>query len=105
MKKIERLEVVFRILPDGQPMKAIGRDAWMLKELIRVGSRGLTSLENPAPRISGYVLKLRKRGLVIETIHENHDGPFAGNHARYVLRSEVAVISDSSKPDAEGIAA
>lgn len=105
MKKIERLEVVFRILPDGQYMKAIGRDAWMLKELIRVGSRGLTSLENPAPRISGYVLKLRKRGLIIETIHEMHDGPFAGNHARYMLRSDVAIIADSSKPNAEGIAA
>ena len=31
----------------------------------------------------------------IETIHEAHHGPFPGNHARYVLRSTVEIISRS----------
>jgi hypothetical protein len=67
-----------------------GRDAWMLGELIEAGSDGLTSLENPAPRISHYVFKLRRiYGLNVETIDEPHGGDFKGTHARYVLRSRV----------------
>ena len=104
-KKAETLTLTFNVLPDGQPMTEIGRRAWALRELVKAGPKGCTPIDNPGPRWSGYVHRLRERGLVIETIHEMHDGPFAGNHARYVLRSEVAVISDSSKPDAEGMAA
>jgi len=28
-------------------------------------------------------------GVDIETVHETHDGPFRGTHARYVLRSRI----------------
>jgi hypothetical protein len=38
------------------------------------------------------VYDLRKLGIVIETIRERHDGPFAGEHARYVLRSPVTIL-------------
>jgi hypothetical protein len=38
--------------------------------------------------------------LDIETIHEPHAGPFAGNHARYVLRSEVEIVSRNDQSDA-----
>ena len=54
---------------------------------------GCTPITHPGPRWSAYVLKLRKRGLQIETVPERHSGPFAGHHARYVLRSRIEVIA------------
>jgi len=68
-----------------------GRDAWALGELITAGSDGCTPLDNPGPRWSGYVFKLKRiYRLDIETITEMHGGDYAGKHARYVLRSRVA---------------
>ncbi|AZO11219.1 hypothetical protein EJ074_20590 [Mesorhizobium sp. M3A.F.Ca.ET.080.04.2.1] len=84
-----------RVLPDGEPMTIYGREAWCLERLMAAGSRGCTPIEQPAPRWSAYVHDLRhKFGLVIETIHEPHAGPFAGSHARYVLRSEVEIVPE-----------
>jgi hypothetical protein len=69
-----------------------GREAWALTALIAAGERGCTPIENPGPRWSGYVHDLRKLGISIETIREPHGGPFAGEHARHVLRSPVVVL-------------
>lgn len=69
-----------------------GRAAWALSQLIDAGETGCTPIDNPGPRWSDYVFKLKKRGLVIETVDEKHGGPFAGLHARYVLKSPVTVI-------------
>lgn len=88
----ERLTIHFRILPDGKPQNVSGRDAWALSELVRAGVRGCTPIDNPGPRWSGYVHNLRKLGLAIETIYESHGGPFAGTHARYVLRSDIDIV-------------
>ena len=66
-----------------------GRDRWTLEKLIAAGNWGCTPLKDPAPRWSGYVFNLRALGVPIETIHEQHSGPFAGTHARYVLRATV----------------
>ncbi len=66
-----------------------GRDAWALSSLVDAGLKGCTPLDTPGPRWSGYVFNLRQMGFDIETIHERHTGPFAGTHARYVLRSKV----------------
>ena len=63
-----------------------GRDRWALEQLMPSGSKGCTPIDNPAPRWSGYVHNLRQMGALVETIHEKHQGPFAGTHARYVLR-------------------
>lgn len=71
-----------------------GRDAWALQELMHAGEVGCTPLDNPGPRWSGYVHNLRKLGFIIETIRENHDGPFPGQHARYVLRSRIRVLDE-----------
>lgn len=68
-----------------------GRLAWTLCELLKAGERGITSLHNPAPRISHYVLTLRRKGLVIETIRAEHGGPFPGHHGIYRLVSNVTV--------------
>jgi hypothetical protein len=86
--------VVVRVEPDGSPITIKGRDAWALVNLIEAGEKGCTPLTTPGPRWSGYVHKLRRAGLVVETIHENHSGPFPGSHARYVLRSRVVVLSE-----------
>lgn len=69
-----------------------GRDAWALSELLASGERGCTPIDHPGPRWSGYVHKLRRAGLAIETVVEPHSGPFAGRHARYVLRTRLEIV-------------
>jgi hypothetical protein len=67
-----------------------GRDAWALGELISAGAAGCTPIDNPGPRWSGYIFKLKRiHSLNIETITEMHGGDYAGKHARYVLRTKV----------------
>ena len=51
-------------------------------------------MDHPGLRWGGYVHKLRKAGIVIEMIRETHAGPFAGQHARYVLRSSILEEKD-----------
>ncbi|WP_378947803.1 hypothetical protein [Mesorhizobium sp. ANAO-SY3R2] len=87
----EKLRVIAKIEPDGSTLEVVGRDAWALKNLIGAGKRGCTPIDHPGPRWSHYVWKLRGMGLVIETVHEDHGGPFAGTHARYVLHSVVTI--------------
>lgn len=66
-----------------------GRDRWALECLISAGKKGCTPINTPGPRWSAYIHNLRALGLEIETVHERHDGPFPGTHARYVLKSRV----------------
>lgn len=77
---------------DGATLDIIvsGRDRWALEALIAAGSQGCTPIDTPGPRWSGYVHNLRTLGVPIETVTEAHDGPFAGTHARYILRARVA---------------
>ena len=90
----KRLKITVRILPDGKPFNVFGREAWALLELHRCGPRGCTPIDNPGPRWSGYVHKLRTRyGLSIETVNENHGGQFAGTHARYILHTKIEILS------------
>lgn len=70
-----------------------GRMRWALEELRRAGGRGCTAIDNPGPRWSAYIHKLREAGVEIETIHEPHDGDFPGHHARYVLRATVTLAT------------
>ena len=81
-------------------VEVTGRDAWALCALIEAGPRGCTPINAPAPRWSAYVFNLRRRGLDIETLHERHGGPYAGNHARYVLNSDVRLLPPYSASDA-----
>lgn len=78
--------------PDTTTLDLVGRDAWALMQLLLAGERGCTPIDNPAPRWSAYVFKLRRHGIAIETVNERHGGAFAGNHARYVLRTPVRVL-------------
>jgi hypothetical protein len=70
---------------------------WALEALIKAGQHGCTPINYPAPRWSAYVHRLRCHGVKIETVREEHDGPFKGTHARYVLRCVVR-RSDEARP-------
>jgi hypothetical protein len=72
-----------------------GRAAWALDQLVRAGERGCTPIDNAAPRWSHYVWLIRRAGIVVETINEPHGGPYAGHHARYQLRSRLAVLEST----------
>ena len=74
------------------------RMAWALRALMASGERGCTYLDTPAPRWAVYVHNRRTLGFVIETRRERHCGPFAGYHARYVLRSSVVILGHSGGP-------
>lgn len=92
-----KLHVLARIEPDGAVHDVVGRDAWALKNLMDAGKRGCTPIDHPGPRWSHYVFKLRRAGFIIETIHEDHSGPFAGTHARYVLHSDVTILEEKGR--------
>ena len=83
-----------RVYVDDQPLTTtfIGRDAWALDNPIRAGERRCTPITTPGPRWSHYVWKLRGAGVHVETIDEDHGGPFSGSHARYVLRSRIRIV-------------
>lgn len=68
-----------------------GRDAWALQQLVAAGNNGITTLQNPAPRMSAYIHNLRNLGVLIDTVHEPHAGPFPGVHGRYILRSSLKI--------------
>jgi hypothetical protein len=70
-----------------------GREEWALSHLMAAGDYGCTPIDTPGPRWSDYVFKLRRRGIDIATVTESHGGPYAGHHARYVLRSKVERLS------------
>lgn len=66
---------------------------------MKAGPLGCTPIDNPGPRWSGYVFNLKRNyGLSIETVHEPHGGPFAGNHGRYILHSAVEISTEAEPP-------
>ncbi len=91
----EQTKIVARLVDGAIDLGLTGRTAWALLNLVEAGERGCTPIDSPAPRWSGYVHKLRRLGIEIETITEPHGGPFAGSHGRYVLRSAIKIIEAS----------
>ena len=83
-----------------QILELAGREEWALSHLLTAGERGCAPIDTPGPRWSDYVFKLRRRGINVETITEAHSGPYAGHHARYVLRSGVESLSGMPRPAA-----
>ena len=81
-------------LPDGSQQTFVGRDAWALRQLMASGKSGVTPIDNPAPRWSHYVYKLRQGGIVISTEHVAHAGPFPGTHGRYRLETELTLLQE-----------
>ena len=86
---------------DDKPLQVFrGRFAWTLDALLQAGDAGCTPISRPAPRWSHYVWRLRGDGVSIETIDEKQAGPYAGQHARYVLRSRVQVLKTARAGEA-----
>ena len=86
-------------LATGKVIVVRGRDAWALLELVNANDNGCTPINHPGPRWSGYIHKLRKAGIIVETIREKHGGHFSGEHARYVLRSLITILEkNGGKP-------
>ena len=83
----------YEIRPDdGRPafrLRFEGREAWTLDQLAEAGARGVAPIERPAPRWSQYVLGLRRAGVPVDTVREDHGGAFPGRHGRYFLRASV----------------
>jgi hypothetical protein len=80
-------------LPSGAQLTFTGREAWTLRRLIEAGSTGVTTIDQPAPRWSHYIFKLRRAGLSITTEFEKHKGPFPGTHGRYRLVTRVTIVT------------
>lgn len=68
-----------------------GRLGWTMAQLVAAGAKGVTTIERPAPRWSGYIHTLRGYGIPIETIMEEHEGRYAGRHARYRLSCDATI--------------
>jgi hypothetical protein len=68
-----------------------GRLAWTMLELVKAGDKGITPLHNPAPRVSHYVMTLRRKGVAIETDMQPHGGAFPCEHGVYRLKSAVTI--------------
>ncbi|WP_407660084.1 winged helix domain-containing protein [Limimaricola variabilis] len=86
--------IVNVLLREGERPRTLrlkGRLGWTMHQLAQAGPRGLSTLERPAPRWSGYVHDLRKLGISIETEMEPHEGAYKGHHARYRLACAVEV--------------
>ena len=82
---------------DSAPVRTLqGRDAWLCKKLIERGDRGVTPIDEIGPRASHYAFKLRRAGIVIETVTESHGGPFAGTHGRYLLRTPLTILEEAN---------
>ena len=85
---------------DNQPFTLTlkkNRTRWALKQLMDAGRKGCTPINNPAPRWSAYIHLLREMGALIETNHEQHGGPYAGTHGRYVLKSNVTFVEGGTR--------
>lgn len=69
-----------------------GQTSRTLYELVRAGPHGVTALEVStwALRLSAYIFNLRKLGLEIATLHEEHP---EGWHGRYVLVTPVEILN------------
>jgi hypothetical protein len=99
---MSRVKRTFRVHePEGstRTIEVIGRNAWALGTLIAAGPAGCTPITHPGPRWSSYVHKLRAMGLNVATVTEDHDGPYSGTHARYVLRQRVEPADYRPAPD------
>lgn len=82
--------------PSGLPITFRGREAWACRELIRAGDAGVSSLHHIGPRLAHYCMKIRRAGILIETVKQPHGGPYVGWHGVYKLRTKLDVIEDNT---------
>ena len=86
-----KIQVTLSLSEQSRTFELQGRLGWTIAQLADAGPRGVTPIERPAPRWSGYVHELRGMGIQIETEMVAHGGTYAGHHARYRLACDVKV--------------
>lgn len=78
-----------RVLPDGKPFVVTGREAETLSALVERGERGVSGWDfpgGPPYRLSAYIFDLRRFGIPIRMVWEQHSG---GRHGRFILAGAV----------------
>lgn len=78
-------------LADGRRLSFSGRVSWTLRNRLIAGRAGVATIDQPAPRWSHYIFKLRNAGLVITTEYEPNSGAFPGTHDRYRLETPLTI--------------
>ena len=94
MKRIEPYPSLTVRFFDGTCKTFRGRYAWALRRLIRAGEKGCAPINASSSGWPHTVEALCGEGVSIETVMERHCGQFPGTHARYVLRSDVAIVEE-----------
>jgi hypothetical protein len=96
--KATRISVrVALVSDDGERIiEAHGQEARALVALVSAGRRGVTAAEvsSWAYRFAAYCYELRRKGLNIVTIREEHPG---GWHGRHVLLDRVRLLDDAER--------
>lgn len=105
MRKARKLKIAIYENGGERLVSVRGRDAWALKQLLDAGSKGCTPIDNPAPRWSHYIWKLRQAGIPVETVTENHGGEYPGHHAKYRLTVPVRIVKENGAVPDRQIAA
>lgn len=93
----QRRNLSFRYIDDAgnwQQSSVKGQTARALLALVIAGAQGVTALEIStwALRLSAYIHDLRKMGLNIQMIREEH---LEGWHGRYILLTPVTLIESA----------
>ena len=86
-----KIQVTLNLSKQIRTFELNGRLGWAMAELAKAGPGGVTPIERPAPRWSGYVHDLRGLGIPIDTEMVPHGGAYSGHHARYRLACDVSL--------------
>ena len=95
-----KITITLTLSEQSRTFELKGRLGWATAQLVNAGAKGVTPIEQPAPRWSAYVFDLREMGFPIETLMEPHEGNYPGTHARYVLTCDAQVRHFVSKVQA-----
>ncbi|MDW9711865.1 winged helix domain-containing protein [Sinorhizobium meliloti] len=83
--------------PCGLPVTFVGREAYTLRKLLDAGDRGISSLDHVGIRLAHYCMKIRRAGIVIETVKTPQRGEYRGWYGIYKLRSRLSVLEDNTR--------
>ena len=86
-----KIHVTLILSEQPRTLELTGRLGWTMAQLVKAGPHGIRTTDSPALRLSAYVHSLRELNIPIETVMESHDGPYPGQHARYVLTCDADV--------------
>jgi len=86
-----KIQVTLNLSEQSSTFELQGRLGWTMAQLATAGTKGVATIERPAPRWSAYVHELRKRGIPIDTEMVPHGGSYSGHHARYRLACDVSL--------------